>query len=67
MCIGRSLEKTVNYVELLEKTASIYYRALATGRPVTTLPDPLPRVLSDFVKKAQDAEIARKDGAPPSE
>ncbi len=67
LCIGRSLEKTVNYVELLEKTASIYYRALATGRPVTTLPDPLPRVLSDFVKKAQDAEIARKDGVPQSE
>jgi L-fuculose-phosphate aldolase len=63
LCVGRNLEKTFNYVELLEKTAAIYYRALATGRPVTTLPDPLPRVLSDFVQKAQDAEIARKDGS----
>ena len=62
LCVGRNLEKTVNYVELLEKTASIYYRALATGRAVTTLPDPLPTVLSQFVTKAQDAEIARKDG-----
>jgi len=61
LCVGRSLEKTVTYVELLEKTASIYYRALATGKPITTLPDPLPAVLSQFVTKAQDEEIARKD------
>lgn len=67
LCMGRNLEKTVNYVELLEKTASIYYRALATGRPVTTLPDPLPEVLFEFVKKAQDAEIARKDGLQQSD
>jgi L-fuculose-phosphate aldolase len=67
LCMGRNLEKTVNYVELLEKTASIYYRALATGRPVSTLPDPLPRVLHEFVVKAQDAEIARKDGGTQSE
>jgi L-fuculose-phosphate aldolase len=62
LCVGRSLEKTVAYVELLEKTASIYYRAIATGRPVTTLPDPLVEVLSQFVTRAQDEEIARKDG-----
>jgi ribulose-5-phosphate 4-epimerase/fuculose-1-phosphate aldolase len=62
LCVGRNLDKTVTYVELLEKTASIYYRALATGRPITTLPDPLTKVLSQFVTKAQDAEIARKDG-----
>jgi ribulose-5-phosphate 4-epimerase/fuculose-1-phosphate aldolase len=61
LCVGRSLEKTVTYVELLEKTASIYYRALATGKCITTLPDPLTAVLSQFVTKAQDAEIARKD------
>lgn len=68
LCMGRNLEKTFNYVELLEKTACIYYRAIATGKPVTTLPDPLPEVLFGFVKKAQDAEIARKDGRePPSE
>jgi L-fuculose-phosphate aldolase len=65
LCVGRNLEKTVNYVELLEKTACIYYRAMATGKTVTTLPDPLPEVLSRFVKEAQDAEIARKDGKEP--
>lgn len=62
LCVGRNLQKTVSYVELLEKTASIYYRAIATGRPVTTLPDPLPNVLFEFVKREQDTEIARKDG-----
>jgi L-fuculose-phosphate aldolase len=67
LCVGRDLQKTVNYVELLEKTASIYYRALATGRPVTTLPDPLPNVLFEFVKRKQDEEIARKDGPPQSQ
>jgi L-fuculose-phosphate aldolase len=67
LCVGRNLEKTVNYVELLEKTASIYYRALATGRPVTTLPEPLSNVLFEFVKRAQDEEIARKEGHQQSE
>jgi L-fuculose-phosphate aldolase len=67
LCVGRNLEKTVNYVELLEKTACIYYRAIATGKAVTTLPDPLPEVLFRFVKEAQDAEIARKNGEEPSE
>jgi len=67
LCVGRNLEKTVTYVELLEKTACIYYRAIATGRPVTTLPDPLPDVLFEFVKRAQDAETARKDGVQQSE
>jgi L-fuculose-phosphate aldolase len=61
LCVGRDLDKTVTYVELLEKTACIYYRALATGRPITTLPEPLTAVLMQFVTKAQDAEIARKD------
>jgi L-ribulose-5-phosphate 4-epimerase len=67
LCVGRNLEKTVNYVELLEKTASIYYRALATGRPTTTLPDPLTEVLFRFVTKAQDVEIARKDSLQKSQ
>jgi L-fuculose-phosphate aldolase len=62
LCVGTDLDKTVTYVELLEKTASIYYRALATGKSITTLPDPLTAVLSRFVTKAQDAEIERKDG-----
>jgi ribulose-5-phosphate 4-epimerase/fuculose-1-phosphate aldolase len=61
LCVGRNLDKTVNYVELLEKTACIYYHALATGKSITTLPDPLVTTLSQFVVSLQDMEIARKD------
>jgi len=62
LCIGKNLEKTVNFVELLEKSATIYYRALATGKPITTLPEPLVTTLGDFVASLQDMEISRKDG-----
>ena len=58
LCVGRNLDKTVNYVELLEKTACIYYRA---GKSITTLPEPLVTTLSQFVVSLQDMEIARKD------
>jgi len=61
LCVGASLEKTVGYVEMLEKVATIYYRALATGKTVTTLPDPLPAALHGIVTGAQDTEIARKE------
>jgi len=61
LCVGVSLEKTVGYVEMLEKVATIYYRALATGKTVTVLPDPLPTALHGIVTGAQDVEIARKE------
>ncbi len=37
--LGMSLEKAWKNAELLEKTAKAYYHAMATGKPVTTLPD----------------------------
>jgi L-ribulose-5-phosphate 4-epimerase len=37
--LGKTLEKAWKNAELLEKTAQAYYHALATGKPVTTLPD----------------------------
>jgi len=61
LCVGVSLEKTVSYVEMLEKVATTYYRALATGKTVTTLPDPLAAALQGIVTGAQDTEIARKE------
>lgn len=36
--LGKSLDKAWKNAELLEKTAQAYYRALTTGKPVTTLP-----------------------------
>ncbi len=61
LCVGGSLEKTISYVEMLEKTAIIYYRALATGKTVNVLPEPLPTALHGIVTGAQDMEIARKE------
>ena len=61
LCVGSSLEKTISYVEMLEKTAIIYYRALATGKTINVLPEPLPTALHGIVTGAQDMEIARKE------
>ena len=36
--LGKTLEQAWKHAELLEKTAQAYYHALATGKPVTTLP-----------------------------
>ena len=61
LCVGKNMEKTVLYLELLEKVAAIYYRALATGEPVTELPEMFSTALFSFVTSAQDVEIARKE------
>jgi L-ribulose-5-phosphate 4-epimerase len=61
MSVGATMEKAYNYVELLEKNAAIYYRALATGKPVSVLPEPLPTALFGIVTGKQDMEIARKE------
>ncbi|WP_319526396.1 class II aldolase/adducin family protein [uncultured Desulfosarcina sp.] len=37
--LGKNLEKAWKNAELLEKTAQVYYQALTTGKPVTTLPE----------------------------
>ena len=39
LALGKSLDKAILHAELLEKIAHIYYLALSTGRPVTTLPE----------------------------
>lgn len=59
LCIGANLDKVFTYVELLEKLATIYVQALATGRPVTTLPEPLAAALFGVVTGRQDMEMAR--------
>lgn len=61
LSIGKNLDKTAHYVELLEKTACAYYRALSTGLPVTELPEEVAMGVFEFVKSSQDMEIARKE------
>ena len=61
LCIGTDLDKTFTFVELLEKSAHIYMEALATGRPVTVLPEKTVAQLHAAVIARQDREIARKN------
>ncbi|WP_333649841.1 class II aldolase/adducin family protein [Candidatus Binatus sp.] len=60
LCIGTDLDKTFTFVELLEKSATIYMRALATGKPVTVLPAKIVAQLHSEMIARQDREIARK-------
>lgn len=60
LSIGTDLDETFTFVELLEKSATIYMQALATGKPVTILPDKTVAKLHSAVIARQDREIARK-------
>jgi ribulose-5-phosphate 4-epimerase/fuculose-1-phosphate aldolase len=60
LCVGPNLDQTFTFVELLEKIAAIYIQALATGMPVTTLPEAAVGQLFAAVIARQDREIARK-------
>jgi ribulose-5-phosphate 4-epimerase/fuculose-1-phosphate aldolase len=60
LCVGADLEKTFTFVELLEKTAAIYVQALATGQPVTTLPEEIVAQLHTATLERQNREIARR-------
>lgn len=63
LCVGTDLDKTFTLVELLEKIAMIYTHALATGRPVSVLPEKTVAQLLAAVMARQDREIARKQQA----
>ncbi len=75
LCIGADFDETFTFVELLEKSATIYMQALATGKPVSVLPDKIVAQLHSAVIARQDREIARKqerrnariDAAPEAE
>jgi len=61
LCIGTDLDKTFTFVELLEKSAHIYMDALATGKPITVLPEKTVAQLHAAVIARQDREISRKE------
>jgi ribulose-5-phosphate 4-epimerase/fuculose-1-phosphate aldolase len=63
LCVGADLNQTYTLVELLEKTAAIYTHALATGKPVTVLPDAVVAQLHAGAVARQDREIARRKAA----
>lgn len=61
MCVGEDLDTTFTYVELLEKISSVYAHALATGKEITALPEPVVKKLVAATIARQDREIERKD------
>jgi L-ribulose-5-phosphate 4-epimerase len=62
LCVGEDLENTFTYVELLEKIAAVYLHALASGKPISTLPKPVVEKLVASMIARQELEIERKDG-----
>ena len=53
LALGKNLDKAILHAELLEKVAHIYYLALSTGKPVTTLP----ASITDFVAAVRESEV----------
>jgi L-ribulose-5-phosphate 4-epimerase len=60
LCVGPDLDETFTFVELLEKISTVYVNALATGKPISPLPEPIAQQLFDAVIARQDREVARK-------
>jgi len=60
LCVGPDLDQTFTFVELLEKISTVYVNALATGKPITVLPEPIAAQLFAAVIARQDRDIARK-------
>jgi L-ribulose-5-phosphate 4-epimerase len=60
LCVGADLDRTFTSVELLEKISSVYIQALATGKPITVLPENIVVQLHASAIARQDREIARK-------
>jgi L-ribulose-5-phosphate 4-epimerase len=60
LCVGPDLDETFTFVELLEKISTVYVNALATGKPISPLPEPIAQQLFDAVIARQDREVVRK-------
>jgi glutamate-1-semialdehyde 2,1-aminomutase len=61
IALGKDLDKAVLAAELLEKVAHIYCMALATGKPVTTLPDKT-REMAEGIRRYEVTEAQKKKG-----
>ncbi|PKN69286.1 MAG: hypothetical protein CVU43_17870 [Chloroflexi bacterium HGW-Chloroflexi-5] len=53
LALGKTIEKAILHAELLEKVAHIYYLALSTGKPVSTLPESI----VELVKVVRNHEV----------
>lgn len=46
LALGKDLDAAILNAELLEKVAQIYYLALSTGKPISTLPESIIRLVA---------------------
>ncbi|HYA35739.1 MAG TPA: class II aldolase/adducin family protein [Candidatus Binataceae bacterium] len=58
LCVGPDLDTTFTHVEMLEKISTVYAAALATGKPISVLPEPIVAQLFASVLARQDS-VAR--------
>lgn len=61
LLLGRSMDKAVINVMLLDKVAQAYYLALSTHKPVQLLPDNASALLFALLKAEQKKEADRKE------
>ncbi len=60
VCLGPDLESARQNVDLLEKTAQVYYYALTTGKNVTTLPPEVQDQMEKSLRDKLDQEVEKK-------
>lgn len=60
LLLGMNLAEAERNVGLLEKTAMVYYRTLASGKELSTLPDDIAGMLMEILKAKQANEINRR-------
>ena len=53
LSLGTDMDKAVRNAALLEKAAELYYRALATGLPVSELPEETQALLAALLAEEQ--------------
>lgn len=60
ICLGTSMAQTITNIKVLEKCATVYQAALATGREVSYLPEASAQAFFGMLKSEQRKEIRRK-------
>lgn len=63
LVLGRDIEEAVRNVVLLERVAEAHYLALATGRPIMTLPPEMAEGGFEMLRTLQRAEARRRKKA----
>jgi L-fuculose-phosphate aldolase len=60
ICMGTTMGQTAVNVQVLEKVAHVYQAALATGKPLTYLPEASEKGCFEMLKSEQRKEVRRK-------